>query len=57
MILTPAATAFKAKIGTLTHANGLGSDLVGAMARDAHGDLGIATFAGLSRLHSGKIEN
>ena len=34
-------------------ANGLGSDLVGAMARDANGDLWVATFAGLSRLHAG----
>jgi signal transduction histidine kinase/ligand-binding sensor domain-containing protein len=42
---------------TFTHANGLGSDLVGAMTRDAKGDLWIATFAGLSRLHQGKIEN
>ena len=30
--------------------SGLGSDLVGAMARDAHGDLWVATLAGLSRL-------
>ena len=40
-----------------TQANGLGSDLVGAMARDANGDLWVATFAGLSRLHKGKIQN
>ena len=36
---------------TFTQANGLGSDLVGAMARDANGDLWVATLAGLSRLH------
>jgi ligand-binding sensor domain-containing protein len=42
---------------TFTHANGLGSDLVGAMTRDAKGDLWVATLAGLSRLHGGKIEN
>jgi ligand-binding sensor domain-containing protein/signal transduction histidine kinase len=42
---------------TFTHANGLGNDLVGAMARDAHGDLWVATFAGLSRLHQGRFEN
>ena len=39
---------------TYTQANGLGSDLVGAMARDAKGDLWVATFAGLSRLHGGE---
>ncbi|MGA2888137.1 MAG: two-component regulator propeller domain-containing protein [Terracidiphilus sp.] len=42
---------------TFTQANGLGSDLVGAMARDSSGDLWVATFAGLSRLHDGKIIN
>jgi signal transduction histidine kinase/ligand-binding sensor domain-containing protein len=42
---------------TYTHANGLGSDLVGAMARDTKGDLWIATLAGLSRLHNGAISN
>ncbi len=42
---------------TYTHANGLGSDLVGAMARDTKGDLWIATLAGLSRLHDGTISN
>jgi len=45
------------KMETFTQANGLGSDLVGAMTRDASGDLWVATFAGLSRLHTGKIEN
>ena len=40
-----------------TQANGLGSDLVGTMARDSHGDLWVATLAGLSRLHGGKISN
>jgi signal transduction histidine kinase/ligand-binding sensor domain-containing protein len=38
-----------------TTANGLGSNLVGALTRDTHGDLWIATLAGLSRLHAGKI--
>jgi signal transduction histidine kinase len=42
---------------TYTQANGLGSDLVGAMARDSNGSLWIATFAGLSRLRDGKIVN
>lgn len=42
---------------TYTHANGLGSDLVGAMARDANGDLWVATLAGLSRLHNNTIQN
>jgi signal transduction histidine kinase len=42
---------------TYTTANGLGSNLVGAMARDAHGDLWIATFAGLSRMHTGLLTN
>ncbi len=42
---------------TFTHANGLGSDLVGAMARDAGGNLWVATFAGLSRLHGATITN
>jgi ligand-binding sensor domain-containing protein/signal transduction histidine kinase len=46
-----------AHLETLTHANGLGSDLVGAMARDSHGDLWVATLAGLSRLHGDKIQN
>jgi signal transduction histidine kinase/ligand-binding sensor domain-containing protein len=42
---------------TYTQASGLGSDLVGAMARDTHGDLWVATLAGLSRLDGGKIVN
>ena len=43
---------------TFTQANGLGSDLVGAMARDADGDLWVATLAGLSRLHrAARFEN
>jgi signal transduction histidine kinase/ligand-binding sensor domain-containing protein len=46
-----------AKKETYTQANGLGSDLVGAMARDSHGSLWIATLAGLSRLKDGKIVN
>ena len=45
------------RMETFTQANGLGSDLVGAMARDAKGDLWVATFAGLSRVHDGKISN
>jgi ligand-binding sensor domain-containing protein/signal transduction histidine kinase len=50
-------TQASAQVETLTQANGLGSDLVGAMTRDTNGDLWIATFAGLSRMHDGKIEN
>jgi ligand-binding sensor domain-containing protein/signal transduction histidine kinase len=46
-----------AKMETYTQASGLGSDLVGAMARDSNGDLWVATLAGLSRLHSGAIAN
>jgi signal transduction histidine kinase len=46
-----------ARMETFTQANGLGSDLVGAMARDSHGDLWVATLAGLSRLRGGKIVN
>jgi len=42
---------------TYTRDNGLGSDLVGAMARDTHGDLWVATLAGLSRLHGNTISN
>ena len=42
---------------TYTEANGLGSDLVGAMVRDTRGDLWVATLAGLSRLHGETIEN
>jgi len=51
------ANLFGVHIETFTQANGLGSDLVGAMTRDKNGDLWVATFAGLSRLHSGKIQN
>jgi len=46
-----------ARMETYTHADGLGSDLVGAMARDARGDLWVATLAGLSRLRRGKFDN
>lgn len=42
---------------TYTRASGLGSDLVGAMARDTNGDLWVATLAGLSRLHGSTIKN
>jgi signal transduction histidine kinase/streptogramin lyase len=45
------------RMETFTQADGLGSDLVGAMARDRNGDLWVATFAGLSRLHGGAIAN
>jgi signal transduction histidine kinase/ligand-binding sensor domain-containing protein len=51
------APRFGAGMETYTHASGLGSDLVGAMARDAKGDLWVATLAGLSRLHGGTISN
>ncbi len=54
---THRGTAAVARVETYTQANGLGSDLVGAMARDAQGDLWVATFAGLSRLHAGRIDN
>jgi ligand-binding sensor domain-containing protein/signal transduction histidine kinase len=47
----------RAHLETFTQASGLGSDLVGAMARDSHGNLWVATFAGLSRLYGGKIQN
>jgi len=53
----PMVTHSGANMVTYTQANGLGSDLVGAMARDSAGDLWVATFAGLSRLHNGKITN
>jgi ligand-binding sensor domain-containing protein len=45
------------KMEILTQANGLGSDTVGAMARDAGGDLWVATLGGLSRLHDGRISD
>jgi len=45
------------KMEILTQAMGLASDTVGAMARDAGGDLWVATLGGLSRLHNGKISN
>ena len=45
------------QIVTYTQASGLGSDLVGAMAHDRAGDLWVATFAGLSRLHGGVMTN
>ncbi len=41
----------------LTQADGLGSDLVGALARTPDGDLWIATLQGLSRLHQGTLHN
>jgi signal transduction histidine kinase/ligand-binding sensor domain-containing protein len=51
------ATEAGERMQTFTKADGLGSDLVGAMARDAGGDLWIATLSGLSRLRAGKISN
>ena len=45
------------RLETFTRANGLGSDLVGAMVRDSRGDLWVATFAGLSRLRGVTITN
>ncbi len=53
---TSAARA-RPRVESYTQASGLGSDLVGAMAHDAHGDLWVATFAGLSRIAKGKIKN
>ncbi len=50
-------SASGAGMETYTQASGLGSDLVGAMARDTSGDLWVATLAGLSRLHGNKITN
>ena len=46
-----------ARMETFTQANGLGSDLVGAMARDSRGSLWVATLAGLSKLDNGRITN
>jgi signal transduction histidine kinase/ligand-binding sensor domain-containing protein len=54
---TPGKAGSGAGMETYTKANGLGSDLVGAMARDAKGDLWVATLAGLSRLRGGTISN
>jgi signal transduction histidine kinase/ligand-binding sensor domain-containing protein len=54
---TSAATGAGERMETFTKADGLGSDLVGSMTRDAAGDLWIATLSGLSRLHAGKIRN
>ena len=48
---------YGARMETYTHANGLGSDLVGAMARDAGGKLWVATLAGLSQLDRHTISN
>jgi signal transduction histidine kinase/ligand-binding sensor domain-containing protein len=52
-----AEALLKAHMETFTHASGLGNDLVGAITRDTAGDLWVATFAGLSRLHAGRITN
>lgn len=51
------STINAAQMNTYTVSNGLGSDLVGAMARDTSGDLWVATLAGLSRLHAGGVQN
>ena len=53
------AADLRSQAGTqvLTQANGLRSNTVGALARDLKGDLWVATFAGLSRLHNGQITN
>jgi signal transduction histidine kinase len=40
---------------TYTTADGLGSNMVGAMVRDTDGDLWIATFNGLSRMRGGRL--
>jgi signal transduction histidine kinase len=53
----PSARRFPTRHEIYTQANGLGSDLVGATARDSAGNLWIATLAGLSRLKAGKITN
>ncbi len=53
----PSLANAAAQMETYTTANGLGNDLVGAMTRDAGGDLWVATLAGLSRLHAGAIQN
>jgi len=42
---------------TYTQTDGLGSDLVGAMARDSEGDLWIGTLGGLSRLQGKTLTN
>jgi signal transduction histidine kinase/ligand-binding sensor domain-containing protein len=52
-----ADSLLKARMETFTQASGLGNDLVGAITRDTAGDLWVATFAGLSRLHAGRITN
>ncbi len=54
---TNAASRLPAHTTIYTHANGLGSDLVGSMAHDTNGNLWVATLAGLSRLHNGQITN
>ena len=53
----PSARRYPTRHEIYTQANGLGSDLVGATARDSAGNLWIATLAGLSRLKAGKITN
>jgi ligand-binding sensor domain-containing protein/signal transduction histidine kinase len=53
----PSLANAAAQMETYTVSNGLGNDVVGAMARDAGGDLWVATLAGLSRLHAGAIQN
>jgi signal transduction histidine kinase/ligand-binding sensor domain-containing protein len=59
MIVKSGASKMDSPAGmeTYTQANGLGSDLAGAMARDTKGDLWVATLAGVSRLHGATISN
>jgi two-component sensor histidine kinase len=44
-------------VTTYTQSNGLGSDLVGAVLRDAQKDLWIATYHGLTRFHNNSFTN
>jgi len=53
----PSIASAASQMETYTVSNGLGNDVVGAMARDAAGDLWVATLAGLSRLRGGAIQN
>ena len=44
------------KFRTYTQADGLGSDLVGALLRDRNGDLWIGTLHGLTRMKDGRFQ-
>jgi len=44
-------------VSTITHADGLGSDLIGALTLRHNGDLAIATSGGLTLLHNGRFRN